>query len=118
MWLPLFVAAVGAVAWWRLDSLLAAVVAWGLGSAVIAVVLASREAARSVFVGLQVITYPIGLVVSTAALAFMFYVVFTPLGWTMRRLGRDPLRLRARGDASHWVPYTQNDDPARAFRQY
>ena len=65
-----------------------------------ALALASREAARIIFVGLMTVTYPIGLVVSTLALGFMFYVVFTPLGFFMRLAGRDPLRLKARRDAT------------------
>lgn len=118
LWLPLFVAMVGAAAWWRLDSPLAAGAAWVVGGVAVAASLASREVARNVFVGLQTITYPIGFVVSTLALAFLFFVVFTPIGWVMRAVGRDPLRLRARDATSHWIPYEQRDDPEQAFRQY
>ena len=118
VWLPLFVAAAGAVAWWRFDSLLPASVVWGVGGVLLIAALSSEEAARIVFVGLQTIAYPIGLLVSTAALAFLFYVVFTPMGWIMRRTGRDALRLRARGEKSHWIPYKHTDDVDRAFRQY
>jgi hypothetical protein len=71
-----------------------------------------------VFVGLMVITYPIGLVVSTVALALLFYLVFTPLGWGMRLAGRDPLRLRTRGDATQWQPIQQDADARQMFRQF
>ncbi len=70
------------------------------------------------FIGLLVVTYPIGFVVSTIALAIMFYLVFTPLGLGMRLFGRDPLRLKQRDTASQWTPYEQVDDPERAFKQY
>jgi polyferredoxin len=118
IWFPLFVAVFGAMAWWRWDSPTAAIAIWVIGGALVGLVLASAEAARIVFVALITISYPIGLVLSTTALGFMFYLVFTPLGFLMRRAGRDPLRLRQREASSHWTPYRQIDDPEQAFRQY
>ena len=118
IYLPLFVIIFGALTWWRADSPTAALIVWIVGAIAAAGALASAEFARILFVGLQTITYPIGLVVSTVALAILFYLVFTPMGLVMRLMGRDPLRLRARNAASHWIPYQQNDDPNRAFRQF
>ena len=116
--LPVFVALFGGLLWWRSDSVTAAAIVWGLGGLAALGAIASREVARQLFVGLQVITYPIGLVVSTVVLAFLFYAVFTPFALIMRLAGRDALRLRKGDDSSHWVPYKQKDDPADAFRQY
>ncbi len=118
IWFPLFVLVFGVIAWWRWESPTAAIVIWVIGGALVGLVLASAEAARIVFVALITISYPIGLVLSTIALGFMFYVVFTPLGFLMRLAGRDPLRLQQRGASSHWTPYRQIDDPEQAFRQY
>ncbi len=117
VWLPLFVAAVGAVVWWRLNSPLTALVVWALGGLLVLGAFRSPEVARTIFVGSQTITYPIGLVISTLALAVLFYLVFTPIGWMMRRAGRDPLQLR-RGTRSRWIAYEQKDDPADALKQY
>jgi hypothetical protein len=118
IYFPLFVAALGAAIWWRAGSPSGAVAAWLIGGVIAAAVLASAHVARIVFVGLVTVTYPIGLVISTVVLAFMFYLVFTPLGFLMRLSGRDPLRLKQRAAASQWTAYQQDDDPARAFRQY
>lgn len=118
VWFPLFVIVVGAALRWRFGLPRAAVVAWVVGAGVAFAVLASRHVARVVFVSLLTLTYPMGLALSTLALVFLFYVVFTPLGWVMRRAGRDPLRLRRRGDATQWEPYRQDDDPRRALRQF
>jgi hypothetical protein len=118
IWLPLFVVVFGGVLWWRGASPLTVGFVWGVGGMLVALALASREAARVIFVGLMTVTYPIGLVVSTVVLGFMFYLVFTPLGFFMRLAGRDPLRLKARGDRTHWMPHEQDDTPERAFRQY
>jgi hypothetical protein len=118
VWFPLFVAVAGGMTWWRGGSILTVAVVWVVGAFLAALILASTEAARIVFVGLMTITYPIGLVVSTLALGFMFYVVFTPLGFFMRLAGRDPLRLKDRAASSHWMPYEQDETPERSFRQY
>ena len=117
LWLPLFVVFVGAMAWWRLESPTTAIAVWILGGTLAVGALRSPEVARQIFVGLQTLTYPIALVVSTLALAFLFYVVFTPIGWVMRLAGHDPLQLR-RGKRSRWVPYTRKDDSAEAMKQY
>jgi hypothetical protein len=116
--LPGFVAFFGAVLWWRTGNMANAAVAWGIGAVVALAALSSREVARQLFVGLQVVTYPIGLVVSTVVLALLFYAIFTPLAVVMRLAGRDALRLQQRDASTLWVPYEQKDDPADAFRQY
>ena len=118
IWFPLFVAFLGGMIWWRANQPTAAMAVWGIGAAVEVAVLASQAMARQVFVGLMIVTYPIGLVVSTVALAILFYGLFTPLGWAMRLGGRDPLRLRTRADRSEWHEVQQNDDPAQMFRQF
>jgi hypothetical protein len=118
IWFPLFVVFLAAVLWWRLDSLVIPGVVLGIGGLLAIAAAVNLETARTIFVGLQTITYPIGLVISTLALAFLFYAMFTPLGWVMRLMGRDPLRLRARGEQSNWLPYRQDDDARSAFRQY
>lgn len=117
IWLPLFVVVAGAMAWWRLESAATAIAVWVLGGMLAASALRSREVARMIFVGLQTVTYPIGLLISTLALAFLFYAVFTPIGWVMRRTGHDPLQLR-RGKQSRWIPYTRQDDASEAMKQY
>jgi hypothetical protein len=97
LWLPLFVAFLGVVLWWRFGAPRAAIGVWAVGAVVSLVALVSTAVARAVFVGLM---------------------VFTPLGWAMRLAGRDPLRLRARGEPTGWQPYRHDDDPERVFRQF
>jgi ABC-type uncharacterized transport system permease subunit len=118
IWLPLFVAALGGMFWWRTGSSTPAIWVWGIGALVNLTALASAHVARLVFVGLIVVTYPIGLAVSYVVLGAMFFLVFTPLGWVMRMAGRDPLALAARNRRSHWLRYEQDDRPERAFRQF
>jgi hypothetical protein len=102
---------------WRFHLPDASLWAWGVGALAVVAALADLRVARAVFVGLMVVTYPVGLVVSTVALALLFYLVFTPLGWGMRLAGRDPLRLRTRADTTEWQPIKQDVDD-RMFRQF
>jgi hypothetical protein len=118
IWLPLFVAVAGAMVWRRAGSLDWAIAVWAGGGVVALGCLASQIVARRVFVGLQVVAYPIGATVSLVGLAALFYLVITPIAWGMRLAGRDPLQVGRTGRSSHWVQYNQVDDPERAFRQF
>ncbi len=118
VWFPVFVAAGGALLWWRSGTPTAGYTLWGVGALVEAAMLVSSPVARFAFVALTWVTYPIGLAVSYLALGTMFFLVFTPLGWLMRIAGRDPLGFHARRRPSHWLRYQQDDRPERAFRQF
>jgi len=44
-------------------------------------------------------------VVNPLVLGVLFYLVFTPFGWMLRRLGKDFLRLRPAPEApTYWIP--------------
>src|SRR5262245_2769164 len=64
-----------------------------------------------VFVGLIIVTWPMGWVVSQVALAILFYGLFVPLGLAFRLLGRDSLRLRQPRTDSYWQAKTMPEDP-------
>src|SRR5262245_4496288 len=72
----------------------AAYVLWGLAGLSGLFSLAAPQANRALFVGLSVIGYPIGLVLSYVILGALFYLVLTPLGLVFRIMGRDPLQQR------------------------
>lgn len=43
-------------------------------------------------------------VINPLVLGILFYLVFTPFGWVLRRMGKDFLRLRPAPDtASYWI---------------
>jgi len=79
--------------------------------------LAWPERIRPVFTGLATLTRPIGVIVSFALLAGLFYLVFTPLGFLFRVVGRDALRTRRSGEASHWSPKAAPRDMRSYSRQ-
>ena len=59
-------------------------------------------------------------VVNPLVLGVLFYFVFTPFGWVLRRMGKDFLRLRpAPGAASYWIPRQPPGPPPESMsRQF
>ncbi len=44
-------------------------------------------------------------IVNPLVLGILFYLVFTPFGWVLRRMGKDFLRLRPDpGATTYWIP--------------
>jgi len=72
---------------------------------------------RPVFVGLILLTYPIGWVVSHLLLGAIFYGVVTPIGISLRLAGHDPLQLKAPLGNSLWKSSVGKTDPAGYLRQ-
>ncbi len=92
---------------------------WGIGalSGVFSVV--APGANRLLYVGLTVITYPIGYVISHVVMALLFYGVITPVGLIMRLAGRDPLnRNFDRKVESYLEPHHQRKDKGSYFKQF
>jgi hypothetical protein len=72
---------------------------------------------RPIFVGLILLTYPIGWVVSHVLLGLIFYGIVTPIGIILRLTGHDPLQINAPLGNSLWKSPTGKTDPARYLRQ-
>ena len=45
----------------------------------------------------------IGMFVSPVVLGFIFFGIFTPIGFVMRLLGRDELRLKFKEKRTYWI---------------
>ena len=76
------------------------------------------RAIRPVFVAWMAAAYPIGWVVSKVVLGVVFYLVFTPMGWIFRLIGRDALQLKPQpGANTYWQP-KQTADPSGYLRQF
>jgi hypothetical protein len=112
-----WLAAVGFLAW-RVSGTagtVLAVLAVGVGVAG----LIRPRLVRWLFLGLTLLTLPIGWVVSNLVLALLFYGIFTPLGLVFRLMGRDALGLKPRpGCDSYWVPRAAPANVERYFRQF
>lgn len=74
---------------------------------------------RPVFVGWMILAFPIGWTVSHLLLGGLYFGVFTPLGFLLRILGKDSLRLQPPGlSGSCWQDRSQETDLKRYLRQY
>lgn len=107
--------------------------AMGLGSARMAVVsvfgglgvlslvfsLVAPKLNRPIYVGLALLTYPIGLVLSYLIMATLFFVIIGPIGLTLRALGKDPMRRSIdRAARSYWTDVERQRGSADYFRQF
>jgi Saxitoxin biosynthesis operon protein SxtJ len=59
-------------------------------------------------------------VINPIVLGILFYLVFTPFGWALRRMGKDFLRLRASpGASTYWIPRQPPGPPPESMsRQF
>jgi hypothetical protein len=81
--------------------------------------LAAPAALKPLYLGLTVVGWPIGWLVSNVALALVYYVVLAPIGVVMRVWRPDPLRRRFDREAqSYWVRRPESDESDRYFRQF
>ena len=72
---------------------------------------------RPIFVGLILLTFPIGWVVSHLLLGLIFYGVVTPIGSILRMSGHDPLQLKKPSGNSVWKTSVGKTDATRYLRQ-
>lgn len=72
-----------------------------------------------IYLGLTILSYPIGFVLSHLILGFLFFVMITPIGLFFRLTGYDPLHRRFEPEAT---TYWTDPRPRRAkesfFRQF
>jgi MFS family permease len=117
-----------AIAWWEL-----LVFSFGLGEArpivagVFAVLaglsalfsLVAPRANLPIYLGLTVVAYPIGFVLSYLIMGFLFFVMITPVGLFFRLTGYDPLQRRFdRGATTYWTDPRPRRAKESFFRQF
>lgn len=79
----------------------------------------SLRLTRIIYLGLILVTFPIGWAISMFLLTAFYFLLLTPLGLIFRLLGRDPLSRRFDPDAkSYWLSRRQIENLDRYFHQY
>lgn len=74
---------------------------------------------KPVFVGLVLVTFPVGLVFGELILLMIFVGVFLPMALLFRIIGRDALQRRMSAESeTFWVPRRAPVDVRRYFQQY
>jgi saxitoxin biosynthesis operon SxtJ-like protein len=97
----------------------AAVVAWAIAGSCLVLAIARPALLRPLYVGLTVVTMPLGYAVSYAALVVLYFGVIMPIGLVLRLCGRDVMgRRRDRAAATYWHPRDTRRSPERYFRLY
>jgi len=91
----------------------------GLGALSALFSFAFPRANAPLFVGLSVIAFPIGFVLSYVIMATLFYVVIAPVGALMRLFGKDPMDRRLLPNAAtYWVDARPPRAKADYFKQF
>lgn len=92
---------------------------WALAGASILGTLAYPRAMRAIVILLSIVTWPIALVVSTALMTAVYFLLVTPIGLIARGLGHDALSKIDRRRSSYWVERSSAPrPPARYFDPY
>lgn len=77
------------------------------------------ERLKPIYVGMIVVTFPIGFVVSHIILAGLYYLVLTPIGLIMQARGYDPMHRRFEPESStYWTERKPRTDVRDYFKQY
>jgi hypothetical protein len=72
-----------------------------------------------VYVGLTILAYPIGFVLSHVIMGALFFLIITPVGLVLRMLGNDPLHRAYEPDAeSYWIDSHPERPKESYFKQY
>lgn len=102
---------------WSANSTAIAILA-GVGAVIAATAAVIPQLVSPLFVGLMLITIPIGLVIGELAMFLIYVLVFLPIGIAFRVMGRDRLELKLnREQASYWRTKSQPKSVASYYRQ-
>ena len=117
IWFPAFCALVGwSIArktghWHEVE------IGWAIAGIISIAGLVFPPLIRPIFVGLILLTYPIGWVVSHVLLGTIFYGIVTPIGLLLRATGHDSLDLKMPQGSSMWKRPVGKTDVASYLRQ-
>lgn len=117
IWFPAFCALLGWILGEKSGHWGAVQVAWSICGLLALLGVFFPPLIRPVFVGLILITYPIGWMVSHLLLGVIFYFLFLPIGLVLRWTGHDPLQLRPPAGNSLWKSPAGKTNPASYLRQ-
>jgi len=117
IWFPAFCALVGWIVGKKTGHWEGVEVAWMICGVVAVAGLIHPPLIRPVFVGVILLTFPIGWAVSHILLGAIFYLLVTPIGLVLRLTGHDPLQLRPPAGPSLWKTPVGKTDPASYLRQ-
>ena len=91
----------------------------GLGGVAALFSLVHPRANRPIYVGLAVLTYPIGFVLSYLILGILFFGMIAPVAIVFKAIGRDPMRRHFQKEAeSYWSDARPGRSSESYFKQF
>ena len=91
----------------------------GLAALSLVFSLVAPKANLPIYVGLAIVAYPIGFVLSYLIMGFLFFGMITPLGLIFRVIGKDPLHRSFDPAAStYWSDPRPRRSKESYFRQF
>jgi len=91
----------------------------GIGVLIFLASIVSFRFIRWIYIGLTLLTFPIGLTISFIVMAVFYYGLLTPSGIIFRLIGRDPLRRKLdKTMKSYWIPHRPCEKNERYFSQF
>jgi MFS family permease len=91
----------------------------GLGSIALLFSVVAPKANRFLYLGLTVLSFPIGFVLSYLIMGTLFFLIIGPIALLMRLLGRDAMHRRYDTDAeTYWSSARRPRDKESYFHQY
>lgn len=117
--LLVWVALVGAIAYFRFDAPRVAAVLW-IAGAPFPLLYGMVPALRvPMYLGWMRLFFPLGWLVSHLVLAVLFYLVVTPVAVIVRLFRHDPLHRRWDPSVrSYWTEHRTGEDVSRYLRQF
>jgi hypothetical protein len=73
---------------------------------------------RPIYIGWMIAAFPIGWTISKIVIGLMFYLVFTPVAFVFKLMGRDVLHLKRGEASSYWGPKSDARSGKEYMRQY
>jgi len=90
-----------------------------LGISVFLTSLSSIKLTRFIYLGLTLITFPIGWTISFILMALFYFLLITPLGLFFRLMGKDLLSRKFNPNAkSYWVAHKPPENIRQYFHQF
>jgi uncharacterized YccA/Bax inhibitor family protein len=92
---------------------------WGLAALCPILSLTAPKILTPLYIGLMIIAFPIGLIISNLVLLVIFSLFFIPLALWFRMVGRDELNRKWSPEtSSYWIRYRSPADVESYYRQF
>jgi hypothetical protein len=115
----IFFGILGAIAYSASTTTTLALILWSIGLLFCLAYYAVRPLQLVLYRGWLKVFQPVGWLIAHTLFAFIYFVVFTAIGFCLRILRYDPLqRSRPPGAKTYWEEHPLETDSSRYFRQF